>query len=170
MGILETTLELLQRISVKIIQPSPKHKCFCGDMHTCQLFCSRFNKTFGLKGPLERVLDCTPVMVLIHYGFLLEERPEQMVTFDMLPPLFSTEEAFLKVSKDVYNGIEENADEEDRANLLCKCLTDKRGKKDVDHFVNFTEAVKIDSHFSAPKQRLEARKCNTRIFLSLLFE
>ena len=77
MGMLETTLELLQRISVKIVQPSPKRKCFRGNGHTCQLFCSRCNKKFGPKGPFECVLARTPVMVLIHYGFLPEKRPKK---------------------------------------------------------------------------------------------
>ena len=144
---LETTLELLQRISIKIVQPSPKRKCFRGDGHICQLFCSRCDEKFGPKGPLECVLARTPAMVLIHYGFLPENRPKNVVTFDMLPPLFSTQEAFSRALEDAYSGIEENGDEDDSVNLLCRCLTGQRRREHIEHFVNFTEAVKIDSHF-----------------------
>ena len=63
MGMLATTLELLQRISIKISEPSPKCYLFRGNGHMCHLYCSRCNKAFGPNGPLERVLASIPAMV-----------------------------------------------------------------------------------------------------------
>ena len=170
MGMLETTLELLQRISIKISEPSPKRYLFRGDGHMCHLYCSRCNKAFGPNGPLERVLASIPAMVLIHYGFLPKSKPENSVAFDMLPPLFSTQKAFSMALDHAYRSIEDARREVDDMNLLCRCVAGRRSREDMVHFVSFSEAVKIDSHFSSTKGNYEARKMNTRIFLSMLFE
>ena len=60
-----------------------------------------------------------------------------MATFDILCPLFSTEETFLKALQNAYSEIEENDDEDDGVNMLCKCLTGLRGTRDVANFTNF---------------------------------
>ena len=151
-GMLETTLELLQHIRFKIYKPSPKRYLSRGDGHICHLYCSRCNSVFGPNGPLERVLASTPAMVLIHYGFLPQKRPEKYMAFDTLPPLFSTREAYRKALDDAYSRIEKDELENDNMNLLCRCVAGQRGEKDMVNFVNFTEAVKIDSHFLSTKE------------------
>ena len=93
-----------------------------------------------------------------------------MVAFDILPLLFSTQEAFLVALDDTYRGIEEDECKKDDLNLLCRCLTGERCREDMEHFVNFTEAVKIDSHFLSTKENCETRKSNTESFLPILFE
>jgi len=46
----ETTLELVQYVSIALINVSPNHKSYIGDQHTCVLYCEKCNQRFGLIG------------------------------------------------------------------------------------------------------------------------
>ena len=80
------------------------------------------------------------------------------MAFDMLPSLFSTQEAFSMALDHAYRSIEEDEFKIDDMNLLCRCVAGKSSRKGMVYFVNFTEAVKIDSHFFANKRKLRDSK------------
>ena len=71
--IFETTLELIQDISVIIRKASPVHTQYVGDCHQCCLYCYRCFTEFGIKGTIFQVLFEAPYAILYHHGLELPE-------------------------------------------------------------------------------------------------
>jgi hypothetical protein len=71
--IFETTLELIQDISVIIQKASPVHTQYVGDCHQCRLYCYKCYTAFGIKGTIFQVLYEAPYAILYHHGFVLPE-------------------------------------------------------------------------------------------------
>ena len=69
----ETTLELIQNISVMIRKASPVHTQYVGDCHQCRLYCYKCYTPFGIKGTIFQVLYEAPYAIVYHHGL---ERPE----------------------------------------------------------------------------------------------
>jgi hypothetical protein len=69
----ETTLELIQDISVIIRKASPVHTQYVGDCHECQLFCYKCYTPFGIKGTIFQVLYEAPYAIVYHHGLELPE-------------------------------------------------------------------------------------------------
>jgi len=72
----ETTLELVQHISIALVNVSPNHKLYMGDCHTCILYCEKCNQKFGLPGSIIKVLAEASNTILYHYGLELGELDE----------------------------------------------------------------------------------------------
>jgi hypothetical protein len=69
----ETTLELIQDISVIIRKASPVHTQYVGDCHQCRLYCYKCFSLFGIKGTIFQVLYEAPYAILYHHGLELPE-------------------------------------------------------------------------------------------------
>ena len=63
----ETTLELLQYVSITIPDPDFDGSVFHGDQHGCQLFCWRCRRGFGNIVELDELLAKAPVDILVHF-------------------------------------------------------------------------------------------------------
>ena len=72
----ETTLELIQDISVVIQKASPVHTHYIGDCHKCCLYCYRCFTEFGIKGTIFQVLFEAPYAILYHHGLELSENQQ----------------------------------------------------------------------------------------------
>ncbi len=80
----ETTLELIQNISVTIRKASPEYTPYVGDCHECCLYCYKCFSPFGIKGTIFQVLYEAPYAILYHYGLELpkiEKMIHQMIDF-----------------------------------------------------------------------------------------
>ena len=69
----ETTLELIQEISVIIPKASPVHTHYVGDYHQCNLYVYKCYTPFGIKGIIVQVLYEAPYAILYHHGLELSE-------------------------------------------------------------------------------------------------
>jgi hypothetical protein len=69
----ETTLELIQEISVTIQKASPVHTQYVGDCHECRLYCYKCFSLFGIKGTIFQILYEAPYAILYHHGLELPE-------------------------------------------------------------------------------------------------
>jgi hypothetical protein len=67
----ETTLELIQNISVTIRNASPEYTQYFGDCHECRLYCYKCFSPFGIKGTIFQVLYEAPYAILYHHGLEL---------------------------------------------------------------------------------------------------
>ncbi len=67
----ETTLELIQNISVTIQKASPEYTQYVGDCNECCLYCYKCFSPFGIKGTIFQVLYEAPYAILYHYGLEL---------------------------------------------------------------------------------------------------
>ena len=77
----ETTLELLQFVSVALIQTVPYHEWYIGDKHQCQLYCEKCNTKFGRSGNIFKVLVEASTAILYHHGLeLTSEKKHQKPT------------------------------------------------------------------------------------------
>ena len=64
----ETTAELLQCIVLQLISPCSNRRLFSGDLHTCQLHCTRCGRCFGVIDTLDVVLANAQFAILKHHG------------------------------------------------------------------------------------------------------
>jgi hypothetical protein len=69
----ETTLELVQYVSISLEVATPNHKVFVGDCHSCILYCEKCHRTFGDSGNIFQVLAEAPHAILYHHGLELTE-------------------------------------------------------------------------------------------------
>ena len=74
LGFQETTLELLQYVSIAMVTCNPKHKVFVGDNHMFRLYCKKCQTLFGEKGNIAQVLAKASNSILYHYGLELNYR------------------------------------------------------------------------------------------------
>ena len=70
----ETTLELIQHVSISLQRVSPYHNNFVGDSHSCTLYCVKCKCRFGITGSIFKVLAEAPFAILYHHGLELPEK------------------------------------------------------------------------------------------------
>jgi hypothetical protein len=78
----ETTLELIQSISVTIRKANPEYTQYVGDCHECCLYCYKCFSPFGIKGTIFMVLYEAPYAILYHYGLELPTNGLNDSSFD----------------------------------------------------------------------------------------
>ncbi len=71
LGFHETTLQLLQYVSITMVTCNPNHKVFVGDNHTFRLCCEKCQTLFGKKGNIAQVMANASNSILYHYGLEL---------------------------------------------------------------------------------------------------
>lgn len=64
----ETTLELLQYVSVAMVTAVSYHDAFAGDSNTCVLFCEKCQQQFGRHGNIFQVMLEASLSILYHHG------------------------------------------------------------------------------------------------------
>jgi len=52
----ETTMELIQYITVQLHKPNDSYSAMTGDRHQCVLYCEKCSRVFGEKGTIFKVL------------------------------------------------------------------------------------------------------------------
>jgi hypothetical protein len=164
----ETTLELIQDISVTIRKASPVHTQYVGDCHECRLYCYKCFSPFGIKGTIFQVLYEAPYTILYHYGLELPKnglndssndrfcaslpmhtRPENLN--DSGIEICKHQTAYATWSCGTDNNWEDNQDILDNRLML--------------H--NLSEAMRIDSAFTGD---MKCRHYNTTAMLFRLFD
>ena len=87
----ETTTELLQCIVIQLVSPCSQKRLFRGDLHTCQLHCTRCGRSFGIVDTLEKVLANAQLSILTHYGLSIQEstNTHDYLFRQVLPPIFA---------------------------------------------------------------------------------
>ena len=71
LSMFETTAELLQCIVLQLVSPCSNMRLFNGDLHTCQLHCTRCATSFGIIGTPEVVLANAQFAILKHHGICI---------------------------------------------------------------------------------------------------
>ena len=69
----ETTLELLQYVSIALKEVQPICDSFAGDCNTCVLYCEKCHRQFGREGNIFQVLSEASLSILYHHGLELIE-------------------------------------------------------------------------------------------------
>ncbi len=167
--IFETTLELIQNISVSIRKASPEITEYVGDCHECRLYCTKCFFPFGIKGTIFQVLYEAPYAILYHYGL---ELPNNGLRYDSSNDRFC---ASLPMHTSPENlgdsGIE--IFKRQTAYVRCACGTDQNWKDNQEifdnrkHLHNLSEAMRIDSAFTGD---MKCRHYNTTAILFSLFD
>ena len=62
----ETTMELIQYVSVTLRRVSPYHNRFVGNSHRCTLYCSKCETFFGITDTIAKVMVEAPFAILYH--------------------------------------------------------------------------------------------------------
>jgi hypothetical protein len=162
----ETTLELIQAISVIIRKASPVHTQYVGDCHECQLYCYKCYTAFGIKGTIFQVLYEAPYAIVYHHGL---ELPENGLN-DSKNDLFYASLPMHNMPDNHPTGIE--VTKRQTAYLRCEI---GNGHDLVDsqeilanrlNLHNLSEAMRIDSAFTGDTK---SRHYNTTAMLFSLF-
>ena len=173
----ETTTEILQCIVIQLVSARSQKRLFCGDLHTCQLHCTRCGRSFGIIDTLEKVLANAQWSILAHYD--LQVHNVAFDTYDhlfqnVLPPIFASSSNLsaavrqLQKSKDklpTTGGI-----------MGCRYGTNNarfdqpQKRNNQIHNSNFTEAVNMDASFYLSDDTdFDARVHSTATILGELF-
>jgi hypothetical protein len=163
----ETTLELIQAISVIIRKASPVHTQYVGDCHECQLYCYKCYTAFGIKGTIFQVLYEAPYAIVYHHGL---ELPENGLN-DSKNDLFYASLPMHSMPDNHPTGIE--VTKRQTAYLRCEIgnghdLVDSQEiLADRLNLHNLSEAMRIDSAFTGDTK---FRHHNTTAMLFSLFD
>ena len=178
----ETTLELVQYVSISLETATPNHKVFVGDCHSCILYCEKCNRNFGDRGNIFQVLAEAPHAILYHHGLELtqsnsadadDEDGSEMKTderrfINSLP--MHTYPPFLgpfslniidKLDKMAYQrclfGTGEHVSKNNRV-------------KSMKYFHSLNEAMRIDTYYAGNEEVLKSRGNMTSALLLALFD
>jgi hypothetical protein len=163
----ETTLELIQDISVMIRKASPVHTKYVGDCHQCQLYCYKCYNAFGMKGTIFQVLYEAPYAIVYHHGLELPENGlndssnDRFVASLPIHTMPDNHPTGIEVTKrqtkyercEIGNGHDLDDNQEILANRL--------------NLHNLSEAMRIDSAFTGDTK---SRHYNTTAMLFSLFD
>jgi hypothetical protein len=94
----ETTLELVQYISISLEFAVPHHTVFVGDCHSCTLYCEKCHQTFGEKGTIFKVFAEAPHAILYHHGLELTKSNSAVVDDDDVNSQMQMEERRFLIS------------------------------------------------------------------------
>jgi hypothetical protein len=94
----ETTLELVQYISISLETAVPHHNVFVGDCHSCSLYCEKCHRTIGEKGSIFKVLAEAPHAILYHHGVELTESNSAVVDDGNVNSRMQMEEQWFLIS------------------------------------------------------------------------
>ena len=181
----ETTLELLQYVSITIPDAELDGSVFHGDQHGCQLYCWRCKSRFRDIVELDELLAKAPVDILTHFALWPEqcEKQNPQHVYPMLPPMFSSMKEYQKLCS-----LERRyrLSKRSKATTLGKAnrcmfghdnivMAEKLGHlspvdDNLRHLRSFQEAVNIDGNFAARKEAMENRQSQTKNLLNILFE
>jgi hypothetical protein len=78
----ETTMELLQYVSVSMVSAKPYHNIYVGDCHTCTLYCEKCDREFGVQGYIFQVLREASHAILHHNGLELAHNKDTKTSQD----------------------------------------------------------------------------------------
>ena len=172
----ETTMELIQYVSVTLCRVSPYHNRFVGNSHRCTLYCSKCETFFGITDTIAKVMVEAPFAILYHYGLELPEtlpEPDKKLTEEQLLnrrmalslPMHTMaahmNEFGAKITnKQIkYERCEYGADD-------CTFVLDDVNKNRY-YLHNMAEAMRIDAFFSGDEQ---TRHYNTTAMLFSIFD
>jgi hypothetical protein len=166
--VFETTLELIQDISVVLRKASPVHTQYVGDCHQCRLYCSVCDVTFGIKSTIFDVLYEAPYAILYHHGL---ELPENGL-YDSSNDRFHRSLPMHTIPDELHDsGIEITKGQTAFGRCLFGNGYDLESEKDIlvnrKSLHNLSEAMRIDSAFTGD---IKARHYNTTAMLFSLFD
>jgi hypothetical protein len=165
----ETTLELIQNISVTIRKANPEYTQYVGDCHECRLYCYKCFTPFGIKGTIFQVLFEAPYAILYHYGLELpksEKNDSSNDRFCASLPMHTRPENLDASGIEIFN----------RQIAYPTCAYDNgydleyTSQEIIDnrkHYHNLSEAMRIDYAFTGD---IKCRHYNTTAMLFSLFD
>jgi hypothetical protein len=165
----ETTLELIQNISVSIRKASPVHTEYVGDRHECRLYCTKCFFPFGIRGTIFQVLYEAPYAILFHHGL---ELPNNGLRYDSSNDRFCASLP-MHTSPDNLGDSGIEIFKRQTAYVRCACGTEQNWKDNPEifdnrkHLHNLSEAMRIDSAFTGD---LKCRHYYTTAMLFSLFD
>ena len=144
----ETTAELLQCIVIQLIDPCSNMRLFSGDLHTCQLHCTRCGKSFGVTDTLDVVLANAQIAILKHHGLCVlhwDKAPSedcdvpidgdetdlscydtiaaklQFLFENVLPPIFASEKNLDEAMKQGKRNLEQDSKKRQASRPIARC-------------------------------------------------
>ena len=170
----ETTLELLQYVSVAMVQPASYHKAFVGDCHSCVLYCEKYKCRFGRTGNIFQILSEATNAILYHNGLevttgsdiLQPDENLKFVRFKQSLPMHS----MTLMSGEFAVAILSNMDpDHDRCKFGTGNIDLSRNEKnqDIQYLHNLDEAMRIDTFLAGTEKFMNSRNaCTAGLLLS----
>jgi hypothetical protein len=170
----ETTLELLQYVSVAMVKPASYHKAFVGDCHSCVLYCEKCKCRFGRTGNIFQILSEATNAILYHNGLevttghdiLQPDENLKFVRFKQSLPMHS----MTLMSGEFAVAILSNMDpDHDRCKFGMGNIELSRNEKnkDIQYLHNLDEAMRIDTFLAGTEKFMNSRNvCTAGLLLS----
>jgi hypothetical protein len=177
--IYETTLELIQYVSIKLVQVDPRYIAYTGDMHKCVLFCDKCLSPFGSEGSIMQVLTKASNSILYHHGLELRESPndKELSDKELDNERFSHSLPMHSMAKfaGFYSFSVIDSMDKMKSNQRCKFGTGQRlttTSSEMEHkfLASLCEATMIDTYYSADTMTVQKRQHLTLAFLHSLFD
>ena len=173
----ETTLELLQHVSIAMVKPAPYYECFVGDCHFCVLYCEKCQCRFGRTGNIYQTLAEATNAILYHHGLevttgldsLEQDDDLQFLRFKQSLPMHSTPLMTGKFALNVMSAMDPDQDR-------CKYgtgyldLSREQKRKNLQYLHNLDEAMRIDTFFAGTERYTNSRDNYTGGFLFSTFD
>ena len=176
----ETTLELLQYVSIALKEVQPICDSFAGDCNTCVLYCEKCHRQFGREGNIFQVLSEASLSILYHHGLELieletednSEKHEDIIPeirFNKSLPMHAMTigmgAKYLSLTSTL-NGMESQR---------CKYGIGKSLPRDqhaINHHYmhNLNDAMRIDAFLAGNEEFLNKRSCFTMALLFSIFD
>lgn len=171
----ETTLELLQHVSIAMVTAASHHEIFVGDCHSCVLYCEKCKCRFGRTGNIYQVLAESTNAILYHNGLEVPHGPdssvlvddnEQFLRFKQSLPMHSMPTMTGQFSLTILSAMDPDHD---------RCmygtgrldLTRHEKKKNIEYLHNLDEAMRIDTFFAGPESVMNTcNLCTSALLLS----
>ena len=172
----ETTLELIQYVSIALVNVAPYHKSYIGDCHLCSLYCEKCKQKFGLPGNIFKVLAEASNTILFHHGLELDELKKSDEYENMNDqrfmnslPMHTMSHLMGKFSISIIHRLHM------MDNQRCKYGTGKElsrvdDEKNIQYLHGLHEAMKIDTYFAGNETILQQRVNHTSALLLSLFD
>ena len=179
----ETTLELVQYVSISLEVATPNHKVFVGDCHSCILYCEKCHRTFGDSGNIFQVLAEAPHAILYHHGLELTEsnsadaddkddsemKTDERRFINSLP--MHTYPPFLgPFSLNIIDKLDKMGSQERCLFGTGKHVSKNNHVQSMKYFHSLDEAMRIDTYYAGNEEVLKSRGNMTSALVLALFD
>ena len=177
----ETTLELLQYVSVALTEVQPLHDSFAGDCNTCVLFCEKCHRQFGREGNIFQVLSEASQSILYHHGLELIdvdtddslnddlEEYLQEKRFKKSLPMHAMSIGMGASYSSLITSLNEMKSQRCKFGIGENLPRDQHAKNH--HYMhNLDEAMRIDAFLAGNEEFMNKRSCFTMALLFSIFD
>lgn len=176
----ETTLELLQYVSIALKEVQPICDSFAGDCNTCVLYCEKCHHQFGREGNIFQVLSEASLSILYHHGLELTEldSDDNADDLDEILPEKRFKKSLPMHAMTIGMGakyLSLTATLNEMQSQRCKYGIGTSLSRDhhaINHHYmhNLNDAMRIDAFFAGNEEILNKRSCFTMALLFSIFD